>query len=73
MAAMMREGPMAAMIRVGAGALVDSRFQSDVLEEIRIMAEAGQASLMETTVRPVRASSSFACLLGRVLDPTAVH
>ena len=31
---------MAAMIRVGAGALVDRRFQSDVLEEIRIMAEA---------------------------------
>lgn len=43
---------MAAMIRVGAGALVDRRFQPDVLEEIRIMAEAAQASLVGTTVRP---------------------
>jgi hypothetical protein len=64
---------MAAMIRVGAGALVDRRFQPDVLEEIRIMAEAAQASLVETTVRPVRPRSSFARLLTRVLEPAAAH
>lgn len=64
---------MAAMIRVGAGALVDRRFQPDVLEEIRIMAEAGQAALTETTIRPVSVLSPFARLLGRVLERAAVH
>ncbi len=73
MPAMMKEGPMATMIRVGAGALVDPRFHSDVLEEIRIMAEAGQAALVETTMRPAPRVSRFARLLGRVLNPAAVH
>lgn len=63
---------MATMIRVGAGARVD-RFQPDVLEEIRIMAEAGQAALTETTIRPVSVLSPFARLLGRVLERAAVH
>lgn len=64
---------MAAMIRVGAGSLVDRRYQSDVLEEIRIMAEAAQVSLTETTVRPARPSSPFARLLNRVLAGPALH
>jgi len=64
---------MATMIRIGAGALVDPRFHSDVLEEIRIMAEAGQAALSETTLRPVRPLSVFARVLDRVLSPGAVH
>ncbi len=65
---------MATTIRIGAGALVDPRFHSDVLEEIRIMAEAGQAALVETTIRPVPRSSPFARLLGRVLNPVeAAH
>ncbi len=63
---------MAAMTRIGAGALVD-RYQPDVLEEIRIMAEAAQAPLAETTVRPIRPASPFARVLGRVLTGTAVH
>ena len=64
---------MATMIRVGAGALVDPSFHSDVLEEIRIMAEAGQAALAETTLCPLPHISPFARLLGRVLNPTSVH
>lgn len=64
---------MATMIRIGAGALVDPRFHSDVLEEIRIMAEAGQATLAETTRRPVPHLSPFARLLGRVLERPATH
>jgi hypothetical protein len=67
MAALVKEIPMATMIRVGAGTLVDPRFQHDVLEEIRIMAEAAQAALAETTVPPARLPSPFARLLGRVL------
>lgn len=58
---------MAAGLRVGSGALVDHRFHPDVLEEIRIMAEAAQASLGETTVRPIPALSTFASCLGRIL------
>ena len=64
---------MATMIRVGAGALVDPRFHSDVLEEIRIMAEAGQAALAATTLRPVPRISPFARLLDRVLNPVSLH
>ena len=64
---------MAAMIRVGAGTLIDPRFHADVLEEVRIMAEAGQAALTETTIRPVRRISSFARMLGRVLERPAAH
>ena len=64
---------MATMIRVGAGALVDPRFHSDVLEEIRIMAEAGQAALAETTLRPALPVSPFARLLGRVLERATAH
>jgi hypothetical protein len=70
MTAVMKEVPMAVLVRVGAGTLVERRFQPDVLEEIRIMAEAAQAALVETAVRPARAASPFARLLGRVL---AVH
>jgi hypothetical protein len=61
---------MAALIRVGAGTLVD-RFQPDVLEEIRIMAEAAQAPLAYSTVRAPRHASVFARLLGSVLAPEA--
>jgi hypothetical protein len=61
---------MAALIRVGAGTLVD-RFQPDVLEEIRIMAEAAQAPLVHTTVRAARPVSAFARLLGSALTPEA--
>jgi len=64
---------MAAMIRVGAGTLVDRRFQPDVLEEIRIMAEAAQASLAETTIRPVRPQSPFARLVGHVVQRMTAH
>jgi len=59
---------MATMIRVGAGALVEHRFQHDVLEEIRIMAEAAQAALVETAAPAVRPSSPFARLLDRALN-----
>lgn len=59
---------MANLIRVGAGAMVE-RFQPDVLEEIRIMAEAAQAPLTVTTLRPMREVSAFARILGSVLAP----
>jgi hypothetical protein len=57
---------MAIVIRVGAGAQVD-RFQPDLLEEIRIMAEAAQAPLVQTTLRPSRPVSAFSRMLGAVL------
>ncbi len=63
---------MATMIRVGAGALVD-RFQPDVLEEIRIMAEAAQAPLLHTTIHAPRPGSAFARMLGAVLAPAWSH
>ena len=59
---------MAVVIRVGAGAQVE-RFQPDVLEEIRIMAEAAQAPLVQTTLRPLRPVSAFSRMLGAVLAP----
>ena len=64
---------MAAVLRVGTGFLVESRYQRDVLEEIRIMAEAAQASLRETTEPVSRAPSSFTQYLRRVLARPALH
>lgn len=56
------------VMRVGAGALRET-FSPDLLEEIRIMAEAGQAHLTETFV-PARPQSPFAAMLSRVLAGT---
>lgn len=54
-----------AVMRVGAGALRET-FSPDLLEEIRIMAEAGQAHLTET-LAPARRQSLFAAMLSRVM------
>jgi hypothetical protein len=65
------EVPMAMTMRVGAGALVD-RFQPDVLEEIRIMAEAAQAPLLQMTDRAPPRLSAFARRLASILAPASV-
>lgn len=58
---------MAVMLRVGSGMLREP-FSADLLEEIRIMAEAGQAHLVESVPAAVRPGSPFAAMLARVLD-----
>lgn len=58
-----------AVMRVGAGALRET-FSPDLLEEIRIMVEGGQAHLSETLV-PAGAQSPFAAMLSRVLAAAA--
>jgi hypothetical protein len=67
---MMKEVPMASVIRVGAGTLVE-RFEPDVLEEIRIMAEASQAPYSHDLAPPRPRQSPFARLLGAVLATEA--
>ena len=56
-----------AIMRVGAGAQRET-FSPDLLEEIRIMVEAGQAHLTET-LEPAR-PRSFAAMLSRVVAGT---
>lgn len=58
---------MAAMMRVGAGTLREA-FSPDLLEEIRIMAEAAQAQLTESFSPAQRQRPSFAGLLARILS-----
>jgi hypothetical protein len=66
MATITREVTMTTVMRVGAGTLRET-FSPDLLEEIRIMAEAGQAHLAETVRLTRRPRLSFAALLSRVL------
>jgi hypothetical protein len=63
---------MAVMMRVGAGTLRDA-FSPDLLEEIRIMAEAAQTHLAETLPGRNDRRSPFAALLSRVLVRPSRH
>lgn len=63
---------MAVMMRVGAGTLREA-FSPDLLEEIRVMAEAAQAHLADTLPRTSDRRSRFAALLSRVLVHPSRH
>lgn len=63
---------MAVMTRVGAGLRRES-FSPDLLEEIRIMAEAAQGHLVETLPAVAPARSPFAAMLSRVLGGARPH
>lgn len=63
---------MAVMMRVGAGTLRET-FAPDLLEEIRVMAEAGQAHLADTLPGTNDRRLRFAALLSRVLVRSSRH
>ena len=63
---------MTVAMRVGSGKLRDG-FSPDLLEEIRIMAEAAQAPLSETLPPGRCGPRSFAAMLAQVFAPASRH